>query len=66
MPVMDGLEATKRIRKIEKAYGIRIPIIALTAGTERRTIESGMDYHMVKPINRQDLLKAIAYINGKG
>ncbi|KOM35336.1 hypothetical protein LR48_Vigan02g148600 [Vigna angularis] len=65
MPIMDGLEATKWIRKIEKAYGVRIPIIALTAGTERITIESGMDYHMDKPINRQDLLKAIAYINGK-
>jgi len=65
MPIMDGLEATKWIRKIEKGYGVRIPIIALTAGTERITIESGMDYHMDKPINREDLLKAITYINGK-
>ncbi|XP_068492318.1 histidine kinase CKI1 [Phaseolus vulgaris] len=66
MPIMDGLEATKWIRRIEKAYDIHIPIIALTAGTERITIESGMDYHMVKPINREELLKAITYIDGKG
>ncbi|XP_014511763.1 histidine kinase CKI1 [Vigna radiata var. radiata] len=65
MPIMGGLDATKWIRKIEKAYGVRIPIIALTAATERITIESGMDYHMDKPINREDLLKAITYINGK-
>ncbi|CAJ1969845.1 unnamed protein product [Sphenostylis stenocarpa] len=65
MPVMDGLEATKWIRKIEKAYGVHIPIIALTSGTERITIKSGMDYHMLKPINKEDLLKAITYINGR-
>ncbi|XP_047147479.1 histidine kinase CKI1, partial [Vigna umbellata] len=47
MPIMDGLEATKWIRKIEKAYGVRIPIIALTAGTRKnndRELEMGLSY----------------------
>ncbi|KAK7392244.1 hypothetical protein VNO78_20676 [Psophocarpus tetragonolobus] len=65
MPVMDGLEATKWIRKIEKPYGVRIPIIALTARTEKLTIETGIDFHIVKPIKRDHLLEAIRYIHDK-
>ncbi|KAK7278184.1 hypothetical protein RJT34_23209 [Clitoria ternatea] len=65
MPVMDGLEATKWIRKMEKPYGVRIPIIALTAHTDKITTEAGIDFHMVKPIKKDHLLEAIRYIHSK-
>ena len=58
MPVMDGLEATRQIRKLEGARG-RIPIIALTANAFAEDItrekESGMNNHISKPINVSEL-----------
>ena len=55
MPVMDGLEATRRIR----AMGLELPIIALTAhaleSDQRKSLESGMDGHLAKPYRLQDL-----------
>ncbi|XLQ99702.1 hypothetical protein S83_065901 [Arachis hypogaea] len=66
MPIMDGFEATRKIRKIEKSYGnIRIPIIALTADSDKMTIDAGMDFHLVKPIDRNKFLEAIRDINAK-
>ena len=51
MPIMDGFEATKNIRK----SGSKIPIVALTAnamkGDKERCIQSGMDDYVPKPIN---------------
>ncbi len=60
MPVMDGIEATRRIRENEAAGGLaRIPIIAMTAnamqGDRERCIEAGMDDYITKPINASDL-----------
>lgn len=65
MPVMNGIKATEEIRKMEKPHGLRIPIIALTACTDNMTTEDGMDYHLVKPINPEGVLKAIRYIHAK-
>ena len=65
MPVMDGFEATRRIRKMEKRYDVRIPIIALTAHTDKMSIEAGMDFHLEKPIKREHLLEAIRHIHDK-
>lgn len=63
MPVMDGLEATRRIRKWETTTGKRIPIIALTAHAfeEDKEIykEEGFDECLVKPIDFQRLSKLI-------
>jgi len=66
MPVMDGLEATRAIREIEKKQQgskSHIPIIALTAnamkGDRERFIDSGMDDYITKPIKRKDLEDAI-------
>lgn len=69
MPVMDGYEATRQIRKVERDYNTHIPIIALTAhasGEEaRRTIEAGMDVHLGKPLKKESLLEAIKCIHSK-
>ena len=57
MPVMDGYEATREIRK----FSAKIPIIAVTAfayaSDEQKVMESGFDGYMPKPINAK-LLKA--------
>src|SRR5690606_38255901 len=57
MPLMNGLEATKQIRQLERE--IHIPIIALTAGNmmgeKEKCIAAGMDEFMTKPIVKDDL-----------
>jgi len=61
MPVMDGYEATRRLRAGEQqAPGSRrIPVIALTAhavaGYRERVLEAGMDDYLTKPLRREDL-----------
>jgi CheY-like chemotaxis protein len=61
MPNLDGLEATREIRR--RPWGQRIRIIALTAwGQEserQRTREAGMDEHLVKPVDPQTLAGAL-------
>jgi CheY-like chemotaxis protein/HPt (histidine-containing phosphotransfer) domain-containing protein len=58
MPVMDGVEATQCIRKLEAEMaggGVRTPIVALTAnammGTLERCLEAGMDDYLTKPLD---------------
>nr|GMD20958.1 histidine kinase CKI1-like [Ipomoea batatas] len=67
MPIMDGFEATKRIKEEGKAMGIWIPIIALTAHTGKeemdKVTEAGMDYYLSKPINAATLLTAIHFLD---
>ncbi|EWZ28256.1 uncharacterized protein FOBCDRAFT_227276 [Fusarium oxysporum Fo47] len=59
MPVMNGYEATARIRN----SGIRLPIIAMTAyalkGDMERCMEKGMDDYIAKPMNRQLLMNKL-------
>lgn len=63
MPVMNGWEATKKIRQLENPELSCIPIIALSANAlendKRISIESGMDAHLTKPINVPQLLETI-------
>ena len=63
MPIMNGLEATRRIREHEAGTGARVPIIAMTAnamsGDREKSIEAGMDDHITKPIDLQELEKAL-------
>ena len=61
MPVMDGLEATRRIRALDRDDAKKIPIIALTANAFdsdiRQSFDAGMNAHMAKPTDA-DLLYA--------
>jgi signal transduction histidine kinase/CheY-like chemotaxis protein len=63
MSEMDGLEATRAIRETEKASGLHVPIIALTAhamkGDQDRCLAAGMDGYLSKPILAADLLNTI-------
>ena len=62
MPVMDGLQATREIRRLDGANG-QIPIIALTAnavsGIAERWGKAGMDAYVAKPIEADCLFAAI-------
>jgi CheY-like chemotaxis protein len=66
MPEMDGLEATREIRKLEGALGKHVPVIALTAHVMERDRETcfavGMDRHLTKPIQPNQLLAALQEI----
>jgi CheY-like chemotaxis protein len=63
MPEMDGLEATREIRRREQSAGRHVPIIALTAnataGDRERCFEAGMDGFIGKPLSVKVLLEAI-------
>ncbi|XP_002515291.2 histidine kinase CKI1 [Ricinus communis] len=61
MPIMNGYEATRQIRLEERSYDIHMPVIALTADDDNgeKMEEAGMDDHLHKPLNRDQLLKAI-------
>ncbi len=63
MPEMGGFEATEAIRKKEKESGAHTPIIAMTAhamkGDREHCLRAGMDGYVSKPINREELFKAI-------
>lgn len=65
MPVMDGFEATKKIREIENAKGDGnyTPIVALTSkvmtGDKALCINAGMDDYIAKPIRKEKVCTAI-------
>ncbi len=64
MPVMDGLEATAKIREQERERGGHVPIVAMTAramrGDRALCLAAGMDGYVSKPVRRQELYDAIA------
>jgi PAS domain S-box-containing protein len=68
MPEMDGWEATHAIRKAEAATGQHLPIIAMTAhamkGDRERCKAAGMDDYVCKPIQANDLYRAIQAVTG--
>ncbi|MCC6221835.1 MAG: response regulator, partial [Deltaproteobacteria bacterium] len=68
MPVMDGYQATREIRQLERSRGndtsgTPIPILAMTAnatdGAEGGCLEAGMDYYISKPVNEEELISVI-------
>jgi len=63
MPDMDGLEATRKIRELEKDTHVHVPIVALTAhamsGDRERCLAAGMDGYLSKPLHANELLDAV-------
>ena len=63
MPEMDGLEATSRIRALDRADAKTIPIIAMTANAfdedVQRSLQAGMNAHLSKPIDSNTLFKTL-------
>lgn len=66
MPVMDGLEAAKTIRAMEREDAKRIPIIALTANAfdedVQLSMQAGMNVHLSKPVETDQLLRVLGEI----
>ncbi|MFQ5514628.1 MAG: response regulator [Myxococcota bacterium] len=62
MPVLDGLEATRAIRKLGEAYA-ELPVVALTAnaieGDRQQTLDAGMNDYVAKPATRMALCDAL-------
>lgn len=62
MPVMNGYEATKKIRSLERADS-KLPIIAMTADAfaddAQRCFESGMDDHLTKPLDLRECMRVL-------
>ena len=69
MPVMNGYEATKMIRTMDRSDAKKIPIIAMTANAfvedRIKSKEAGMNEHVSKPIDMKLLVKIIAELAGK-
>lgn len=61
MPILDGYQATREIRK----FNSDVPILALTAAAmiedKQKAIDAGMNDHLSKPINQQDLRNALQH-----
>jgi signal transduction histidine kinase/CheY-like chemotaxis protein len=66
MPVMNGLDATRQIRKLENPYAAGIPIIAMTADAFSENVaeclEAGMNSHIAKPIDINNVIKELKKI----
>ena len=64
MPVMDGLEAAREIRKLPRDDCKTLPIVAMSANAfdedVKKSLASGMDAHLSKPINMEQLEKTLA------
>ena len=69
MPVMNGYEATKMIRSMDRSDAKKIPIIAMTANAfvedRIKSKEAGMNEHVSKPIDMKLLVKIIAELAEK-
>jgi CheY-like chemotaxis protein len=63
MPVMDGLKATQLIRSLDREDSKNIGIVAMTANAfledVNKSLESGMNYHLIKPFDKTKLLRIL-------
>jgi CheY-like chemotaxis protein/HPt (histidine-containing phosphotransfer) domain-containing protein len=65
MPGMDGFEATRQIRQLERARTRRVPILAMSAGAFGSDVQAcrdaGMDDHIAKPFHPKELLARLEF-----
>lgn len=63
MPVLDGLEATKKIRNSQRKDALTIPIIGMTANAynedKEKALDAGMNVHLIKPIEVQKVYEVL-------
>ena len=63
MPEMDGLEATRRIRSMDRSDAKTVPIIALTANAfdedVQRSMQAGLNAHLSKPVEPDALFETL-------
>ncbi len=64
MPIMDGLQATEEIRKLNRGDAKKIPIIAMTANAfdedVQRSLQAGMNAHLSKPVEPEHLYQTLS------
>ena len=69
MPEMDGLEATRVIRAMDRKDAKEIPIIALTANAfdedVQKSLQAGLNAHLSKPIQPESLFETLELYIGK-
>ena len=70
MPVMDGLTAVRKLRALPRADAKTVRIVAMTAnaftGDSRERLENGMDFHLSKPFDREQLHRILGQVFGVG
>ncbi|KAA2315602.1 response regulator [Pseudooceanicola sediminis] len=70
MPLMDGKEATRRIRAAEAGSDRRVPIVAMTAHAmeddEEKVFAAGLDHYLAKPLRKADVLDRLAALTPAG
>ena len=69
MPKMDGLSTARYLRALNRKDVVQVPIVALTANAFdediRRSLEAGMNAHLAKPLNPQELYQTLAELIGR-
>lgn len=69
MPVMNGYEAAKAIRSMDRPDAAEIPIVAMTANAftddKKQAFEAGMNEHLAKPLDKELLLKTVYHYSKK-
>ena len=67
MPVMNGLEATRKIRALDRADAKTVPILAMTANAFqddiKQSMDAGMNAHLMKPLNIDKIKEAIRSVS---
>ena len=68
MPVMNGYESSRAIRNLDGVYFKKLPIIAISANAYdedvKNCLEAGMNAHIAKPFNPDELLKTLYKLRG--